>query len=67
MSLEGRPESQQQEMLESTAEEIPTLPSEMACLSTNDEEEVEGTWSIDEDLRTDLMVLVVLDDMTREV
>ena len=54
-------------MLESTAEEDPTLPSEMAYLSTNDVEEVTRTWSIGEDLRTDLMALVVLDDMPHEV
>jgi hypothetical protein len=67
MSFDGSSDSQEQEMLESTAEENPTLPSEMACLSTNDVKEVTRTWSIGEDLRTDLMALVVLDDMPHEV
>jgi hypothetical protein len=67
MSSEGSPDSQQQEIVEPAAQENSTLPFEMACLSTNGETEVTRTWSIDEDLRTDLMALIVLDDIPHEV
>jgi hypothetical protein len=67
MSLQGSPVPEQQEALESLAGENPELPSKMAGISANDEEQLTRTWSIDEDLRTDLIALVVLDNMPPEV
>jgi hypothetical protein len=68
ISLQGSPVPEQQEAaLEWLAGGNPELPSEMTGISKNDEEQLTRTWSIDEDLRTDLMALVVLDDIPPEV
>lgn len=63
---EGSPSSQHPEVQEPTAEKNPILPFNLTFLSTN-EEEPERSWGIDDDVDSDPMALIVLDDMPHEV
>jgi len=67
MSLDGSPGPQQQEMQDIPAAGDSTLQSEVAFRLANDEEEAIRPWGVDDDLKTDLMALVVLDDISHEV